>query len=68
MAGTTIEPLTGLDQNSGRRERRTPVRRGLSAERNAAVAREAPPHWGAALPSSERVQAGSLTGAAWPGL
>ncbi|WP_157817460.1 hypothetical protein [Candidatus Thiodictyon syntrophicum] len=31
-------------------ERRTPVRPGLSAARNAAVAREIAPHWGAALP------------------
>jgi hypothetical protein len=31
-------------------ERRTPVRPALSAARNAAVAREIAPHWGAALP------------------
>jgi len=31
-------------------ERRTPVRPGLSAARNAAVASEIAPHWGAALP------------------
>jgi len=59
---------SGLDHSSGHRERRTPVRRGLSAERNAAVAREAALHWGAALPASERAYARALAGAAWPGL
>jgi len=50
----------GLDHHSGYWERRTPVRRGLSAERNAAVACEAAPHWGAALPSPERTYARAL--------
>ena len=56
LSGWAKLPDRPPNDNSGDRERRTPVRRSLSAERNAAVAREAAPHWGAALPSSERAQ------------
>ncbi|WP_295432196.1 hypothetical protein [uncultured Thiodictyon sp.] len=52
-AASIIVPATAVCRSAFRPtdwERRTPVRPGLSAARNAAVASEIAPHWGAALP------------------